>query len=312
MVPIGGSASTGTIAHSSRDSAQASSSVAPKPLVSIQGISINPNPVVQGSQVSVSAQVSGSGAPFAYSWRNTPPPCSNPGNTSSWQCNPNNPGDYNIVVFVNNTTHTMVHDNATLVVVQALSLSGFSVQPNPVSQGSQFTVSVQVSGGLQPYSYGWGPMPPGCSAGNTQSWSCSESQSGGPYVIGVHISDNSGQQLSAQRSVNVTCNGGSCGNGNHSGNNNNGNNSNGNGSGGFNLSSLGPFLIYGLIAGLIVFALLVTMTVALIMIAITLSRRLPRVPRHGIACPSCHAMAPPGAKFCPACSAPLMPAPPPK
>jgi len=183
----------------------------------------------------------------------------------------------------------------------ALTISSFTVGPDPVSQGSTFSVNLVAGGGAPPYNYNWGPMPPNCSAGNAPGWQCVVSQPG-EYSIGVTVRDSGVNQTNAQRSINVTSSGGSGGSGSG-----NGGNSNGNGSNGLNLSSFGPFVLYALIAGLIGFALLVALTVGVIMIAVILARRLPRPPRGKLVCGSCEATVPPGAKFCPACAAPLTP-----
>jgi hypothetical protein len=177
-----------------------------------------------------------------------------------------------------------------------------SVNPQTVDENSMFTVTATVSGGSGPFTYNWNSFPQGCpTPGNLSSWTCSLGSSG-QYTVGVSVTNGAGASGSGSQSFTVTSNGG---NGNGNGNGNGGSSSN-NGSG-FNLSSFGPILVYGLIAGIIVFALLVALTVGVIMIAVTLSRRLPRIPRHGVVCASCHATAPGGSKFCPACAAPFPP-----
>ncbi len=182
-----------------------------------------------------------------------------------------------------------------------LTINSLTVSPNSVSPGSQFSVDVQVSGGVTPYTYNWGPLPGGCpNPGNTASWGCTLS-SPGEYSVGVNVADSGGNHTTASRSFNVTSGGGGGSGGGKSGS------SNGNGSNGFNLSSFGPLLFYGLIAGIISFALLVALTVGVIAIAVILSRRLPRPPRGNLVCGKCQAAAPAGSKFCPACAAPLTP-----
>ncbi len=166
-----------------------------------------------------------------------------------------------------------------------------------------FTVTAIVSDGTPPFTYNWNNVPHQCPMpGNVSTWTCSLGSSG-HYMVGVTVTSPTGTSGSGSQSFTVTSSGG---NGNGNGNGNGGSSSNNNGSG-FNLSSFGPILVYGLIAGIIVFALLVALTVGVIMIAVTLSRRLPRIPRHGVVCASCHATAPAGSKFCPACAAPLPP-----
>jgi hypothetical protein len=180
-----------------------------------------------------------------------------------------------------------------------LTINGILVSPNPVTQGSQFSVSVQVSGGAMPYTFDWNPVPANCqNPGNTSNWQCSIG-SPGQYTVSVTVMDSGGNRTSASQPFSVSSSGGNSGGGGGSSSSGNSNNN----SNGFNLSSFGPLLFYGLIAGIVSFALLVALTVGVIMIAVILARRLPKVPRGGVVCGSCHATAPAGSKFCPACGA---------
>ena len=177
------------------------------------------------------------------------------------------------------------------------------VNPSPVSVGAQFTVTAQVANGQGPFTFDWSGAPSGCNPQPMASWSCTLNNPGS-YSISVTVNNNTGASGSAMQNFTVQSNGGNGnGNGGNSNNNNNGNNS---GSNGFNLSSFGPILFYGLIGGIIVFALLVALTVGVIIIAVTL-RRLPKPPKGGMVCTACQAAAPAGSKFCPACAAPLGP-----
>jgi hypothetical protein len=182
------------------------------------------------------------------------------------------------------------------------------VAPPTVTVGTQFNVSAQVSGGIGPFTYVWSDVPSGCTAQPLPWWLCTLDGPGN-YSVSVTVTNGTGARGSATQGFTVTSNGGSGnggGNGNGNGNQgNSNNNNNNNGSNGFNLSSLGPFLFYGLVAGIIVFALLVALTVGVILIAVTLRRRLPPPPKGGRVCSACQSTAPADAKFCPACAAPL-------
>jgi len=182
-----------------------------------------------------------------------------------------------------------------------LTITNLVVNPNPVSQNSQFSVSVQVSGGAQPYSYSWGPLPGGCSPGNTPSWQCSIS-SPGQYSVSVQVTDNNGTQTSDSQQLTVTSS-----SGNGQGNGHNGS-SNGNGSNPFNLSAFGPVLFFAFIGAVVGFILLIALTIGVIMIAVILARRLPRQPRGKLVCPACQAKVAAGSKFCSTCAAPIPPA----
>lgn len=172
-----------------------------------------------------------------------------------------------------------------------------SVNPPTVSAGSQFTVSAQVMNGAGPFSYVWTAVPNGCNPQPDPSWTCTISNPGS-YSVSVTVTNNTGASGAATQGFTVSGNSGNQGNSN---NNNNGNNS---GSNGFNLSAFGPLLFYGLIGGIIAFALLVVLAVGVIIIAVTL-RRLPKPPKGAMVCPACQSTAPAGSKFCPACAAPL-------
>jgi len=188
-----------------------------------------------------------------------------------------------------------------LVVASSPSLTvSLSVSPQTPTQGSSFSISALASGGVPPYSYVWNGAPQGCNPQPNPSIQCTISGSG-QYSIGVTVTDQNGTQATNSQNFEVTSSGNQ---GNGNGNNNG---SGGNGSNGFNLSSFGPLLFYGLIAGLIGFVLLIALTVGVIMIAVILARRLPRQPRGKLVCGSCQAHAPAGSKFCPSCAAPLGP-----
>ena len=291
--------------------ANSGAAFATTPPLQITSLTVEPTQLTPGSQFSASATVSGGVLPYTYAWSGFPPPCA-PGNVSSYQCTVatnDNPGPYTISLQVEDANHTTASGSQGLTVDAALSINGINISPNPVSSGSSFQVSVSVSGGVPPYSYNWAPVPPGCPNQNSSSWSCSESQTG-EFPIGLSVRDAQGNSQGISRSINVSGSSNNNGGGNNNNSNHNNNNngsSNNNNSNGFNLSSFGPYLLYGLIAAVVAFALLVTLTVGVIVIAVTLSRRLPKPVKDGIPCPACHAMAPPGAKFCPSCAAPLAP-----
>lgn len=196
---------------------------------------------------------------------------------------------------------------STMETAPAASLEvSITVSPSPATAGNPVTFTAQVSGGVGPYTFVWYNTPPGCNGAPEASWQCTIS-SPGNYMINVTVTDSAGDHGNASQTFTVTSNEGNGNGGSGNGNGNgNGSHSNGNGSNGLNLSSFGPILVYGLIAGVIVFGLLVALTVGVIMIAVTL-RRLPKIPKGAVVCATCQATAPPGAKFCPACAAPLGP-----
>ncbi len=190
--------------------------------------------------------------------------------------------------------------NAPLALRQSsspLQITNFNIQPQTVTVGSSVSFNVQVTGGDPPYSYSWSGLPNGCNGGDQSSWSCSPGSSGG-YTVYVQVSDSGGNQTQASGSLSVQNSG-------NNGSGNNGNNSGGNLSNLF--SGLGGFLELALVGALVSFFLLVALTIGVLIIAVTLARRLPKPNRHGANCPGCGAVAVPGARFCSSCAAPLTP-----
>jgi len=215
-----------------------------------------------------------------------------------------------VVVVLLAAVPTVTARPGTAQLVPAASLSvSINIAPQTVTVGSQFNVSAQVSPQESgPFTYSWSNVPSGCTPQPMAWWYCTLN-SPGQYSVSVTVSNATNAQGSATQGFSVTSNGGS-GNGGGNGNGNHGNssnNNNNNGSSAFNLSSFGPLLVYGLLAGIIAFALLVALTVGVIMIAVTLSRRLPKPVKGGVVCSACKSTAPADAKFCPACAAPLGP-----
>lgn len=186
---------------------------------------------------------------------------------------------------------------ATSASPSSLQITNFDIQPQTVTVGNSVSFNVQVTGGDPPYSFSWSGLPNGCNGGDQSSWSCSPSSSGA-YTVNVQISDSGGNQTQTSGSLSVQ----NSGNG---GSGSNGNNSGGNLSNLF--SGLGGILELALLGALVSFFLLVALTVGVLIIAVTLARRLPKPNRHGANCPGCGAVAVPGARFCSSCAAPLTP-----
>ncbi len=178
-----------------------------------------------------------------------------------------------------------------------LQITSFDIQPQTVTVGNSVSFNVQATGGDPPYSYSWSGLPNGCNGGDQSSWSCSPGSSG-TYSVNVQVSDSGGNQTQTSGSLTVQNSG-------NSGSGSNGNNSGGNLSNLF--SGLGGFLELALVGALVSFFLLVALTIGVLIIAVTLARRLPKPVRHGATCPSCGVVAPPGARFCPSCAAALTP-----
>jgi len=75
----------------------------------------------------------------------------------------------------------------TLVVSQALSISGLTFSPRSATVGQGETFSVTASGGAGDYRFNWSNLPPGCS-GSSATISCTPSNAGF-YNVSVSVTD---------------------------------------------------------------------------------------------------------------------------
>lgn len=78
------------------------------------------------------------------------------------------------------------------------TISSFSASPNPVSPGSETTLSVSVTGGTSPYSYSYTNLPTGCTSADTSSLTCTPT-SAGNYSVTVTVTDSA--DLSASKTL---------------------------------------------------------------------------------------------------------------
>ncbi|MFZ1023058.1 MAG: hypothetical protein WAN87_02860 [Thermoplasmata archaeon] len=194
---------------------------------------------------------------------------------------------------------------------ESLQITDFSFSPNTLAADTQTQGMVALSGGTPPFQLWFNNTAPGCGpssnpvmlSSSSLQFNCTPT-SPGSYNVHLDALDSASppDKASQTSTLTVTNNDNNSGNGNGGGNSSKNNNNNS----GFSLSSLGPYLTYAMIGAFVVFALLVALTVGVLVTAVTV-RRIPRQPKGGIVCGSCHDTAPAGSKFCPACAAPLAP-----
>ncbi|MGA8542583.1 MAG: zinc ribbon domain-containing protein [Thermoplasmata archaeon] len=194
----------------------------------------------------------------------------------------------------------------------SLMITQFSFSPSSLSVDTETQGTISLSGGTAPFDLWLNNSAPGCgpptnpyvTSNTTTMFHCSPTSTG-MYTVHLDVLDSATPTDKASQSTTLTVNSNN-GNGNGGGSGNNSNNNNSGNNSGFNLSSLGPLLDYGLIGAIVVLALLVTIAVGVIWTGVGV-RRLSRQPKGGVVCPSCHEMAPAGSKFCPNCAASLTP-----
>ena len=99
---------------------------------------------------------------------------------------------------VTNTVPFATHDSGvpTLVVSVVASPADFDL-------GTQTNLTALASGGITPYNYTWGGLPPGCPITNTSSLNCIPSTSG-VFHVSVIVTDSSGRMATNSTEVSVS------------------------------------------------------------------------------------------------------------
>ncbi len=176
------------------------------------------------------------------------------------------------------------------------------VNPGQVNKGQSVSVSTTATGGnpSPTYTYSYFGFPAGCTGYNTQSFSCTPTETGtfSVYVTVTDMNDNTTNSNNVGLVVSSSSgNGGNGGGGNNSSNPFSG-----------LLSGFSGVLSLLLIAGIVGFVTWILLIVGVWIIAIVLMRRLPKRGAVSTAasaatmkCANCSAAIPAGSKFCPEC-----------
>ncbi len=77
-----------------------------------------------------------------------------------------------------------------------------SALPDPVDVGSTLTFQAEPAGGVPPYAYAWGGLPPGCTGGSSQSLPCTPT-SAGHFNVSLTVTDRNASTASATVEVGV-------------------------------------------------------------------------------------------------------------
>ncbi len=88
-----------------------------------------------------------------------------------------------------------------------LSVTGFAFSPNSVVRDDQVNVTVQLSGGVAPYTFAFQGLPYGCLSLNESTFSCFPSEVG-TFQPEVQVTDVAGDVADANSTVSVTPGGG--------------------------------------------------------------------------------------------------------
>lgn len=117
-----------------------------------------PDPVGQGTNITIRTTVSGGKAPLSYLYSGLPPGCYNT-NASAISCAPTSPGNYSIEVFVRDTLGRLAHGNLSLEVLSSGKVTPPTVtlvsSGATITAGGTVNLTAQVTGGLGPFRYAW-------------------------------------------------------------------------------------------------------------------------------------------------------------
>ncbi len=88
-------------------------------------------------------------------------------------------------------------------VVSGPTISTFTASPPSITLGASATLTVSASGGTAPITYQYSGLPPGCSAANLSSLTCTPTAAG-VFLITVNVTDHNGLSASATTTLTVS------------------------------------------------------------------------------------------------------------
>lgn len=98
------------------------------------------------------------------------------------------PGSYSVVLTVVDALGSTVSTDRTVPVLPALTSGSISAAPESLEVGQASSLSVPVSGGIGPFTYLWGGLPPGCASQDAASMNCTPTAPGS-YLLNVTVED---------------------------------------------------------------------------------------------------------------------------
>lgn len=170
------------------NSAAASTTLVVYELPKVISLSFTPNPVTVGDQLFLNVTAEGGLGPLTYAYSGLPSGCPS-SNSSHLSCIPQATGVYTVQVFVNDTDGHTAKLFGSLTVFPQLSLKSFTATPSTVKVYQSVSLSVTVSGGIQPYTYTYGNLPGGCVSMNSSFVTCVPATVGS-FNVSVVVTDS--------------------------------------------------------------------------------------------------------------------------
>lgn len=165
--------------------------------------SINPfasrDPTDAGLPTTFNANISGGTPPFFYNWSF---------GDGEWSTNGTpvhtyeNPGNYPVTLWVNNSGGGRRSDTFSVTVNQPLGKPAVSASANPVRIGQEINFTSSESGGTSPYTYSWA-FGDGGTGGDLQNITHIYTTNG-PFTVTLTVTDAAGAMVESSLNVTIT------------------------------------------------------------------------------------------------------------
>lgn len=136
---------------------------------------------------SIAGAYTGGLPPVSVGYSGLPSGCLS-ANAAVIYCTPVAPGTFSIVVMASDATGFTSNSSAAIVRVGGPLSVALAASPSVVDEGSSLLLQATPIGGVAPYVYLWGGLPPGCYGSYTPTITCSP-ESPGAYLVSVSASD---------------------------------------------------------------------------------------------------------------------------
>ena len=161
----------------------------------LQGFSVTPGNLTEGSPVSISTSVTGGTPPYRYAYTGLPSGCGSV-DRPALNCTPQQNGSFSVGVSVTDAAGWTLHGSAVLVIHPHPEISGLRFSPPTIDLGMTVEIQVNLSGGTAPFVYAYAGLPAGCASADTGTLSCKPT-SVGSSLITVRATDAFGWNATA-------------------------------------------------------------------------------------------------------------------
>lgn len=173
-----------------------------EPLVEVTGVRVQPALTELGASVQISVETTGGLGGVALSYAGLPPGCT-PGGAAQFTCSPSAPGSFYFTVTAVDMAGASSIGSAAFTILPPPEVLAFVPSDNAVQVGASLSLSVNVTGGVEPYTYSYASLPPGCLSQNRSVISCRPAVPG-VYLPRVTVQDADGYVAGAQTNVTVS------------------------------------------------------------------------------------------------------------